>query len=279
MGFRLLYDPDVEGLPMRVACFMSGTGTNVVKIIEHQLGYRSRGGCCPYEVVLIFTDVKDGRVDRAGRKWCYAKDIAERFHLLYVCNDIRDFYRSRGHRTIRDLSLRPEFDRMTLEKIEGYDIDVIALAGYMSIISRPLLDAFPSRIINVHPADLSVTEGGRRKYVGLHAVRDAILAGERFLYSTTHIVRERVDEGEILMRSRPVEVRLPNGVALEDLRRRENRALLERVVRENQRRLKEEGDWVIYPKTLEMIAQGSYGIDDKGNVYVDGVLMPYGYRL
>ncbi|MCD6263054.1 hypothetical protein J7L60_01405, partial [Candidatus Bathyarchaeota archaeon] len=150
---------------------------------------------------------------------------------------------------------------------------------YMSIVSRPLLDAFPGRIINVHPADLSVMEGGRRKYVGLHAVRDAILAGERFLYSTTHIVRERVDEGEILMRSKPVEVWLPEGVTLEDLRLRENRTLLERVVRENQRRLKERGDWVIFPKTLEMIAQGRYGIDDKGNVYVDGVLMPHGYRL
>ena len=279
MRFRLLYDPGVEGLPMKVACFMSGTGTNVVKIIEHQLSYESRGERCPYEVVLIFTDVKDERVDRTGEKRCYARDIAERFHLPYICNDIRDFYRSRGRRTIRDLSLRPEFDRMTLEMIGDYDIDVIALGGYMSIVSRPLLDAFPGRIINVHPADLSVMEGGRRKYVGLHAVRDAILAGERFLYSTTHIVRERVDEGEILMRSKPMEVRLPEGVTLEDLRRRENRSLLERVVRENQRKLKERGDWVIFPKTLEMIAQGRYGIDDKGNVYVDGVLMPHGYRL
>ncbi|MFB0543567.1 MAG: phosphoribosylglycinamide formyltransferase [Candidatus Bathyarchaeia archaeon] len=264
---------------MRVACFMSGTGTNVMKIIEHQLSYNSRGESCPYETALIFTDVKDERVDRGGGKRCYAKDISERFQIPYACNDIRDFYRSRGHKTTRDLSLRPEFDRITLEKMKGHDVGVIALGGYMSIFTHPVLDAFPGRIINVHPADLSIMEGGERKYVGLHAVRDAILAGERYLYSSTHIVREDVDQGEILMRSRPVEVWLPEDVTLEDLRKRKNQSLLERVVRENQNRLKEKGDWVIFPKTLEMIAQGRYGIDDEGNIYVDVKLAPKGYRL
>jgi len=111
---------------------------------------------------------------------------------------------------------------MTLEKMRDHDVDFIALGGYMSIISRPLLDMFPGRIINVHPADLSVMEGGKRKYVGLHAVRDAMLAGERYLYSSTHVVRERVDEGEILMRSRPVEVWLPDGVTVNDLQKKDN---------------------------------------------------------
>lgn len=274
-----MYDPEVEGLPMRLACFMSGTGTNVIKIIEHQLSYKARKENCPYETVLIFTDVKDERVDETGRKMCYAKDIGERFRISYVCNDIRGFYQSKGQRTTRDLPLRLDFDSITLEKIKGYDIDVIALGGYMSIITRPLLDAFPGKIINVHPADLSVMEGGKRKYVGLHAVLDAILNGERYLYSSTHVVRERVDEGEILMRSRPVEVWLPDGVTFEHLRKEENKDLLEKVVKENQSRLKERGDWVIFPKTLEMIALGRYGLDDEGNVYVDKKLMPNGLRL
>ena len=264
---------------MRVACFMSGTGTNVMKIIEHQLSYNSRGENCPYETALIFTDVKDERVNRAGRKRCYAKDISEKFQIPYVCNDVRDFYRSKGRKTIRDLSLRPEFDKITLEKIKDYEIDLIALGGYMCIFSRLVLEAFPGRIVNVHPADLSITEDGERKYVGMHAVRDAILAGEEYLYSTTHIVRERVDYGEILMRSKPVEVRIPDGVALEDLQKRKNRKLLNRIVKDHQNRLKEKGDWVIFPKTLEMIAQGRYGIDEAGNIYVDGKLMSKGYRL
>lgn len=275
----MIYDPEVEGSPMRVACFMSGTGTNVIKIIEYQLSYKSRGKNSPYEIALIFTDVKDERVDEEGRKICYARDISERFNISYVCNDIRDFYQSKGHKTTRDFSLRQAFDSVTLEKIKGYDVDAIALGGYMSIVTHSLLNAFPGRIINVHPADLSTKEGGKRKYVGLHAVRDAILAGERYLYSTTHVVRERVDEGEILMRSRPIEVWLPDGVTLNDLQKRENWELLENVVKENQNRLKERGDWVIFPKTLEMVALGRYGIDDKGNIYVDKKLMPNGFRL
>jgi folate-dependent phosphoribosylglycinamide formyltransferase PurN len=44
---------------MRLACFISGTGTNVIKIVEHRLNHRARGENCPYETVLIFIDVKD----------------------------------------------------------------------------------------------------------------------------------------------------------------------------------------------------------------------------
>jgi len=266
-----IFDPGV-GRRMRVACFMSGSGTNTRKIIE-----RSRGEDAHYEVALIFTDVRDDRVDGSGEKRCRALDIAEEYGIPYECIDILDFYRSRGHRTKRDLSLRPLYDERVMRCIEPHGVDVIALAGYMSIITKPLLDRYRGRIVNVHPADLSVTEGGRRKYVGLHAVRDAILAGERCLYSTTHVVREKVDYGEILMRSKPVPVILPEGVALEDLRR--DRALLERVARENQNRLKERGDWVIYPLTLQMIAEGRIALNGRGGVYIDGVLMPNGLRL
>jgi len=257
---------------MRVACFMSGSGTNARKIIERSLEADSA-----YRVVLIFTDVRDDRVDKRREKVCRAREIAEEYGVAYECSDILDFYRSRGRRSKRDLSLRPEYDLTVLRKVEPYGVDVIALAGYMSIVTRPLLERFDGRIMNVHPADLSVTDDGRRKYVGMHAVRDAILAGEPALYSTTHVVREEVDHGEILVRSEPVPVRLPEGVSLEDLRR--DRKLLRRIAREHQSRLKERGDWVIYPLTLQMIAEGRFALDGRGNVYLDGVLAPHGFRL
>jgi len=271
MGIQPIFDPR-SGAPMRVACFMSGSGTNARKIIERSLEENSG-----YRVVLVFTDVRDDRLDKKGEKRCRAKDIAEEYDIAYECIDIRDFYRSRGHKTRRDLSLRPEFDLMVLRRIETHDVDVIALAGYMSIVTQPLLGRYPGRIVNVHPADLSVMEDGRRKYVGMHAVRDAILAGEPALYSTTHVVREKADYGEILVRSKPVPVRLPEGVSLEELRR--DRRLLRRVSREHQSRLKERGDWVIYPLTLQMIADGRFALDGRGNVYIDGVRTPHGLRL
>lgn len=257
---------------MRVACFMSGSGTNARRIIERSLEGDSR-----YRVALVFADVKDERRLRGGEKRCRAREISEEYGVAYECVDIRDFYRIRGHETRLDLSLRPAFDRMVLERIGPHDIDVIANAGYMSIMTRPLLDGYSGRIVNVHPADLSITEGGERKYVGMHGVRDAILAGERELRATTHVVRERVDHGEILVISEPVEVRLPEGVALEQLGRDDQ--LLRRVVGEHESRLKERGDWAIYPLTLQMIAEGRFALDGRGNVYIDGSPAPGGLRL
>lgn len=257
---------------MRVACFMSGSGTNARKIIERSLRCDSR-----YRVELIFTDVRDDRLNKSGEKRCMARDLAEEYGIAYECVDIRDFYSSRGHKTRRDLSLRPEFDLLILRKIERYDIDVLANAGYMSILTDPLLEGYGGRILNVHPADLSIMEGEERKYVGMHVVRDAILAGERELRATTHVVRKKVDYGEILVISEPVGVELPEGASLEELR--DDKRMLRRVVEEHQSRLKARGDWVIYPLTLQMIAEGRFALDGKGNVYIDRVLAPNGLRL
>jgi len=131
--------------------------------------------------------------------------------------------------------------------------------------------------VNVHPADLSVMEGGDRKYVGIHVVRDAILAGERELRSSTHIVREEVDRGEILMISKPLPLEFPEGVDLRILERDDE--LLAKVVDEHQERLKKLGDWVIYPLTLQMIAEGRFALDDQGVMHFDGRMVPHGHRL
>jgi len=271
MGMRLIFDHS-KGKPMRVACFMSGSGTNARKIIERSLKDDSM-----YRVVLIFTDVRDDRLKKSGEKRCRAKDIAEEYDISYECIDIRDFYLSRGHKTRRDLSLRSEFDFKVLSRIESYDIDVIANAGYMSIVTEPLLNRYEGRIVNVHPADLSIMEDGDRKYVGMHAVRDAILAEEKELRASTHVVRKKVDYGEILVISEPVPVQLPAGVTMKGLK--ENVKMLRSVVGENQDKLKMGGDWVIYPLTLQMIAEGRFALDGRGNVYIDGVLAPHGLRL
>lgn len=257
---------------MRIACFVSGSGTNARRIIE-----RSLEPDCRYEVVLIFTDVRDDRFKRDGGKRCRAWDICEEYSLAYRCEDIRDFYRSKGRKSRRDLSLRPEFDARVVEKIAPYKIDLIALAGYMSITTHPLLEAYDGRMVNVHPADLSIMEGGKRKYVGIHVVKDAILAGEEGLRSSTHIVREKVDQGEILIISETLPVELPPGVDLKDLR--EDKELLERVVEDHQDRLKERGDWIIYPLTLQMIAEGRFSLDGRENVYFDGERLHNGLRL
>lgn len=247
---------------------MSGSGSNVVRIIENQLGRQD----AVYQVVLVFSDVED-------RSKSNTHSIASTYGIPLETNDIRGFYSDQGRDSVTDLELRPTFDRRTRRMIEPYDIDVIALGGYMSIVTEPLLDRYSGRIINVHPADLSVTEGQRRKYVGLHSVRDAILAGETEISSSTHVVRERVDYGEILMISKSIDVVLPTRFTVQELRKPKNSSTLDRVVKRNQNRLKKHGDWVIYPKTLEYIADGRFALDGAGNVYLEDRLLPNGVRL
>lgn len=255
---------------MNVALFISGSGTNARKIIERSLLHDSR-----FRVILIFSDIWDHRVKKDGNKMCNAKEIAEEYCIAYEVLDIRDFYEQRGLKR-SNLSIRPDFDRLVIEQIKAYPLDLIALAGYMSITTKPLLDKYSGKIINVHPADLSIMEGKERKYVGIHAVKDAILGGEKELRSTTHIVREIVDHGEILVISESVPVNLPLGISIEDLRN--DKKLLNNIVDECQTQLKENGDWKIFPLSIQMIAEGRFALE-KGAVYLDGVRVPSGYRL
>ena len=148
----------------------------------------------------------------------------------------------------------------TIRALSPFNISVAAYAGYMSIATKPLIDAFLG--VNVHPADLSITNTeGTRKYVGDHAVMDAILAGEKYICSTTHIMRERVDYGEILMISKPMEVILDSDFD------KNNPDSVKKAEKSNQSRLKEAGDWEIFPKTILDISQGRYAIDTSRNVY------------
>lgn len=265
---RLIFDPK-KG-KMRVACFASGSGTNADKIIQYSKDAN-------YQVVLLFTDVRDSRVKKNGDKMSKVKDLAKKHGISYEYEDIRDFYKSKGHKNRRDISIRPEFDERVIKKIEQYNIDLICNAGYMSIMTPPILERYNGQIINVHPADLSLKDGDERKYVGIHVVDEAILAGEKEVRSTTHIVREKVDQGEILVISGSVKIVLPEDVSIQDLQ--EDKKLLKSVVSEHQDKLKMNGDWVIYPLTVQMISEGRFGLDGKGGVWLDGEPAPFGYRM
>ena len=253
---------------MRLALFISGSGTNGLKIIE-----RSKKPDSRFDVTLIYSDIKDQRTRKNGSKMTRAKDIAIMHDIAYECVDIRDFYKEHGLKRT-DLSIRPDYDRLVLEKLGKHTIDLIANAGYMSIMTPVLLDQYDGKIVNVHPADLSIMEGDKRKYVGIHVVEEAILAGEPEIRSTTHIVREEVDHGEILVISEPVPVRLSNSIQeLEG-----EKKLRKETVSGYQDKLKERGDWVIYPLTIQMIAEGRFAMGLEG-VYLDGEPVPKGYVL
>ncbi|MCF8061040.1 MAG: formyl transferase [Deltaproteobacteria bacterium] len=260
-----LFDPVKAGRPMRVAAFMSGSGTNIVKLVELEKNLGEKEGTSPFEVVFIFSDRSDG-----GSR---GEAIALEHGLPYASYDIRAFHRLRGLRrtaaTPEGLAARKAFDRVPALLTGAFEIDVIALGGYMSYTTL-------QGCVNVHPADLSIKNpDGSRRYVGDHAVLDAIAAGETELRSSTLWTDRGVDTGPLLLLSAPVPVRLPDD--LDALKADPER--LAQVADEHQERLKEIGDWKIFPLTVEMIARGRFALDGENRVYLDGAPAPEGYRL
>jgi len=260
-----IFDPQAKGRVMRVAAFMSGSGTNVIRLLEREKELAQEPGGSPFKIIFIFTDRSDSV--SAGEKIAFDAGIP------YFSYDIRKFYSlkklKRTTLTPESMAARREFDSAASILIKSFDIDIIALAGYMSYLTL-------NRCVNVHPGDLSIpTANGKRKYIGDHAVADAIANGETSLRASTIWTDVGVDTGPLLMVSNALKVELP--IPLSDLL--EDQLVFKKVVDEHQRRLKEIGDWKIFPLTIEMIAKGCFSLDEKNNVYVDGQPVPKGYRL
>jgi folate-dependent phosphoribosylglycinamide formyltransferase PurN len=265
MSIRPIFNPEEKGRPMRVAAFMSGSGSNIIKLLDTEKKLREAKGQSPYNVIFIFSDRSDGT--------CQGEKIAYENSLPYFSYDIRSFHRIRGlKRTVlteQGLSARKEYDSVAANLLEAFAIDVVALGGYMSFTTI-------NRCINVHPADLSKTgPDGKRVYVGDQAVLDAIFAGETTLRSSTLWTDQGVDSGPLLMVSDPLYVKLPK--PFEEIKN--NRDTLIKIANDHQERLKEIGDWIILPQTITMIAEGRFAFDEQYHVYVDGNRVINGFRL
>ncbi len=245
---------------LRCVGLMSGSGTNLRRILEHREALRTERGEAPYDVVAVFSDNKKSS----------AQEIAAEYDLPFIMRDIRSFYKKRGLKRM-DLSNRPLFDAETLKALAPYEAHVAIYAGYMSVASELLIKAFLG--INVHPGDLSQEIDGRRRWVGDHAVRDAILAGQSHISSSTHIVESQVDGGRLFMISAPLPVEIPPNADVYDP---EGIKIIEA---HNQARLKENGDWIIFPKTIEYIADGRFALDENGRMHFDGMPLPHGLRV
>jgi phosphoribosylglycinamide formyltransferase-1 len=149
---------------LRLAVLASGGGTNLQAIIDH-----CRNNSLDAEIVLVISNNPD-----AG-----ALKRAERAGIPQRCIDHRDF------------SGRQEFDRAILTALRDADAELIVLAGFMRLISDVFLEAFPERIINIHPALLPA-------FPGLHVHKKAIEYGARFSGCTVHFVDNGIDTGPII---------------------------------------------------------------------------------
>jgi folate-dependent phosphoribosylglycinamide formyltransferase PurN len=245
---------------MNVAGFMSGKGSNLVKIIEHEQKLEKERGKAPYHVAVIFTDNPKSS----------AAEIGSRFAIPTIVYDLESFC-AKKRAPIKDMNARAEYELEVMKTLREFECDVAAYAGYMRRATDIFVGSFVG--VNVHPADLTIKgNDGKPKYRGDNAVRDAIRAGENKIRSTTHLVSNEVDCGGILMVSPAVNVEC-NLVKLSE-------AGIKGIASRYQDVLKEKGDWVIFPRTLEYIADKRFEREiGSPDLYFDKKLIPNGIRV
>ena len=126
------------------------------------------------------------------------------------------------------------YEEKVKEVLKEYGIELIVLAGFMSILSENFTSAFPKRIINIHPSLIPSFCG--KGYYGLKVHEAALAYGVKVTGATVHYVNEIPDGGEILMQ-KAVEVK--DGDTPEVL----------------QRRVMEEAEWILLPRATEQVSK------------------------
>jgi phosphoribosylglycinamide formyltransferase-1 len=183
---------------MKVAVLVSGSGTNLQALLDAE----ARGELGPARIDTVLSNVPGVlALERASRHGVHAACLSH-----------------------RDFPDRASFDRALTAALRERGAELVVLAGFMRLLGKDLLDAFPDRVVNVHPA-LSPA------FPGAHALRDALAYGARVAGCTVHFVDLGTDTGPILAQEA---VPIREGDDEADLRARvqaKEHALLPRAVR------------------------------------------------
>ncbi|MBS9386479.1 MAG: phosphoribosylglycinamide formyltransferase [Dolichospermum sp. BR01] len=94
----------------------------------------------------------------------------------------------------RDYKNREKFDHKVAQTLQQYDVKFVIMAGWMRLVTQVLIDAFPNRMINIHPSLLP-------SFKGVQAVEQALVAKVKITGCTVHLVSLEVDSGEILIQA------------------------------------------------------------------------------
>ncbi|MBO7215008.1 MAG: phosphoribosylglycinamide formyltransferase [Clostridia bacterium] len=193
---------------IKVAVFVSGGGTNLQAILESE----KRGEIPDAEIKLVLSNNPNA----------YALERAKNFGVKAVCVDKNEY---------KTLSER---EKKTVEILEEEGIELIVLAGYLSILSEDFTKKYQNKIINVHPSLIPSFCG--KGYYGLKVHEEALKYGVKVTGATVHFVNEIPDGGKIIMQK---------AVAVEDGDTPE--ILQKRVMRE--------AEWILLPASLEKVAK------------------------
>ena len=161
--------PDAATGRTRVAVLISGTGSNMAALVE-----AARAADCPWEVALVLSN----RPEACGLATAAAAGVPT------IVVDHRPFGKDReAHERAVDAALR------------RHEVEVVALAGYMRLLTPWLVGRWAGRMLNIHPSLLP-------KYPGLDTHARALAAGDVEAGCTVHLVTEGVDEGPVLAQAR-----------------------------------------------------------------------------
>lgn len=192
----------------RIAVLVSGGGTNLQALIDAQKsGVISSG-----EISLVVSNKADA----------YALTRAKNNGIKTAVILKKDF---------KD---RDGFEKEIIKTLEQNDIDIIVLAGFMSILSENFTSRYDRRIINVHPSLIPSFCG--EGFYGLHVHEAALKYGVKVTGATVHFVNEIPDGGEIIMQKA---VEVLDGDTPEVL----------------QKRVMEQAEWIILPLAVEKVSK------------------------
>ena len=200
---------------LRIAVLVSGGGTNLQALIDAE-----KSGI-----------IKNGKIELvlSSKEGVYALERAKNANIKTEVVERKDY---------SDIEA---YSQKLIDVLKENNIDLIVLAGFMTIISESVSRAFENKIVNVHPALIPSFCG--KGFYGLHVHEAALSKGVKLSGATVHFVTEVCDGGPIIMQ-KAVEVK--DDDTPETL----------------QRRIMEEAEWKILPEAVSLICQGKVKVID-----------------
>ena len=200
---------------LRLAVLVSGGGTNLQAILDAI----DEGTITNAEVsVVISNNAGADALERAKKK-----------EIDAVCLSPKTF------------ASREAFNEALLAKLQSYNVDLVVLAGCLVVIPQSIVDAYPNKIINIHPSLIPSFCG--TGYYGLKVHEGVLSRGVKVTGATVHFVDGGTDTGPIILQ-KAVEVHEGDTP----------KALQQRVM--------EEAEWVIMPRAIDLIANGKVTVED-----------------
>jgi len=194
---------------IRIAVLVSGRGSNLQAIIDN-----IENGYLQAQISVVISDIGDAFALERARK--------QGINAVHIDPGI--------------FASKDSYEAEVLKVLDSYNVQLVLLAGYMKILGKALLNAYNSRILNIHPALLPA-------FPGLHAQEQALKYGVKVAGCTVHFVDEKLDGGPIIIQ-KCVEVKEDDTT----------QTLAERILEQEHK---------IYPEAIKLFAENKLRIEGR----------------